>query len=61
MEPTPPEEDSFFGRLKGYFSEVEAWLSAGSSELGTLGHTGVGAAGFGHGFPVSGLWCFECP
>ena len=34
MEPTPPEEDSFFGRLKGYFSEVEAWLSAGSSGLG---------------------------
>lgn len=40
MEPTPPEEDSFFGRLKGYFSEVEAWLSAGSSGLGKLGQSG---------------------
>ena len=37
MEPTPPKEDNFFGRLKGYFSDAVAWLSGSSSELGKMG------------------------
>ena len=37
MEPTPPKEDNFFGRLKGYFSDAVAWLSGSSSELGEMG------------------------
>ena len=40
MEPTPPKEDDFFGRLKGCFSDAVAWLSASTYGLGKLGQSG---------------------